>query len=265
MPRPPRPEVVFTDVIQLDVASAAVLLYPNRHDCVTALRCGLGSLGLMGVLQHVPTENRRDGAIRLRDVPPGLILPPPLREIHKALHFHVREDAGWTRAQLRLLLQTEFGLGYRRFIKMHVNPWLIEKGLVTETEVQTFSIIPGVRHQPTQIGKALQSALRAVKQSAEELPALIERDRTAAAARMLALGPGVLLASNLSAMYPIMAEVVQREGAAVDVGEVRAATAAQRAVWPDTLNPVTIRDPRMLLDGFDAAFACADFIENDGP
>src|SRR5688572_8146140 len=161
MPRPPRPEFMFSEESQIDVASAVVLLQPNRRDAAGALRCALGGLGLVGVLRMQRGEGAGTG-FGIRDVPPGMVLPPPLRAVHTAMQFVGSADKVWTRRELRLALQSEFGVGYRRFIRASVYPWLIEKGLVAEEETQVLSIIPATRFQPTALGKTAQAKLRSL-------------------------------------------------------------------------------------------------------
>ena len=263
MPRPPRPEVTFSEEVQIDVASAAVLLYPNRRDASAALRCTLAGLGFAGLLWHEPRPG--NDVFGIREVPPGIILPPPMRALHALLHReHPNAEAFWTRRDLRLVLQAEFGVGYRRFIRLHIYPWLIEKGLVEEQETQVFSIIPASRFQPTTLGKALQSRLRKLRSIAEQLPDLIARDPQAAAMRTIELGPGFLLANNMAPFYRSLASIQFVEAEKLDATSLRKNSADQRAVWVDALNPARIADVRTLIERFDAALAACDFIDNGG-
>jgi hypothetical protein len=249
--------------VQTDVASAAVLLYPNRRDASAAMRCTLAGLGLAGVLRHEPRPDQDVFAIR--DVPPGIVLPPPMRALQSLLyHEQAGEAKFWTRQQLRLVLQAEFGVGYRHFIRSHVYPWLIERGLVEEQETQVFSIIPASRFQPTAAGKMLQSKLRKVRADAEQLPVLIERDPRAAAIRVVEQGPGFLLANNLAPYYRSLATVLFAEGENLDLLSLRKGSADQRAVWVDAVNPIRFADVRMLIERMDAALAACDFVDNGG-
>jgi hypothetical protein len=263
MPRPPGPETQFNEEIQIDAASAAVLLFPNRRDAFAALRCTLAGLGLAGVLRHEPRPDLDVFAIG--EVPPGIVLPPPMRAIHSLLyHEQAGEAKFWTRQQLRLMLQAEFGVGYRRFIRSHVYPWLIERGLIEEQETQVFSIIPASRFQPTATGKLLQSKLRKLRGLAELLPEMIERDPRAAAIRVVEMGPAFLLANTLAPYYRSLATILFAEGENLDLISLRKSSADQRAVWVDAVNPIRFADVRMLIERLDAALAACDFVDNGG-
>lgn len=263
MSRPPRPDPIFSEEVQTDVASAAVLLYPNRRDASAAMRCTLAGLGLAGLLRHEPRPDL--DVFGIREVPPGIVLPPPMRALQTLLyHEQAGEAKFWTRHQLRIVLQTEFGVGYRRFIRAHVFPWLIEKGLIEEQETQVFSIIPASRFLPTAAGKLLQTKLRKLRAAAEQLPDLMATDPRAAAIRAVELGPGFLLANNLAPYYRSLASILFAEGESIDAVSLRKSSADQRTIWVDAVNPIRIADVRVVIERLDAALAASDFIDNGG-
>jgi hypothetical protein len=260
MSRLPRPEFTFSEESQIDVASAVVLLQANRRDAAGAIRCALAGLGLVGVIR---TQRGDAGSgFAIRDVPAGIVLPPPLRAVHTAMQLVGSADKVWTRRELRLSLQSEFGVGYRRFIRANVYPWLIEKGLLAEEETQVFSIIPATRFQPTAQGKTAQARLRSLRTSAEQLPSLLQRDARAAVTSLIELGPGFLLANNLRADYRALGQALSVHADALDIKALWKASTAQRSIWVDALNPPRIADHRNHVDRLDAALAAADFIDN---
>ena len=204
----------------LGAAEAYVLLSLPRTAPAKAVKLGLLALIVQGLVR-METVERRVMLRRMHDVhlyaSPD---PAPVLQPAAASLLGIVRAAGPDGSMSRVvaLAKRAYGGALGGFVKDHVAPVLIERGLATYRPARILGLFPTTRLGRTATGEAERERLERAIRDAREIPRFLDRDPVQAAALAAALGGAILLIDELRPHYEALAAAVRRYAPGDDIG-----------------------------------------------
>lgn len=242
----------------LTPAEAALLIEPRTGSSPRCMQAAL--LALLG-LGHIefsekngPSEKRRLTVRRSDEA-----LPLHLAAVRNALRDYRHGDGSLSSTQVIHALQQRFGLGYGRFVKDHVAPALIERGLLSSERRKFLGLIPYVRFSRTVRGDALAAPLLRLMRAADDLAMLIAADPERALRLVRSAGILLIMSPKARRQLPALRKLIEQRGDDYPVLTFTYVSDEPEAEWEQILELGDIVLSEETLDLLDSIDAVGDF------
>jgi uncharacterized membrane protein YgcG len=192
-------------------AEAFVLLDPLEASPAEAFKIAFLSLVALGVLRITMVETRT-AWLRKQTVPMvSVIRDPPAIPVAAETVSVVRQarasKGGVDLAAVARSAVKTFGPGLMKLRSRVIQPALAERGLLLPQPYRVLWVLSRTRYLHTPAGLAEQRRIEALLDRARLLPSLMETDRDAAKAIVLAAGSLLLLVPELKGIYGQLARL----------------------------------------------------------
>ncbi len=242
--------------------SAIVLLKPNHRDGRDAMRAALGTLGMQQLIRRAPPSNARwFRETRFEIVAPSgerrVALSPAGSAVYEALS-RKSSSSGFTAAEILMVMQKEFGIGYQKFMDELLVPQLVDKGLLERKTARRLWFFSYNRLELTTAGHALQVQLQALKLEVDRIPHLIRSDPQSAVLACVRLGPALLLGSHLGPHLKKLSAIARDQASGVEMARLLDEPDARSMNWLDGQDMLLSMDWTGILDSLEGAFDASD-------
>jgi hypothetical protein len=182
---------------ELTPVEVMVLYRPDGTEGRRAVEVALTLLFARNVLEVERPESARrswrPARVRVAADPDESALPEYLAAVARALRNQRKPDASMLPAEMWSRLQQAFGLGFGGYVREHIWPALIARGLASERETRVLGVFARRVRELTASGQSLQAQVQLELSPARELPRLMKKSPDYAADLILRLGPLALL------------------------------------------------------------------------
>lgn len=245
--------------VPLSPAEAVLLIEPRTSAARVCLQAAL--LTLLGhghIAFDRPAGRFQSPTLRL-EAGDGRPLPPHVDAVKAALSDYKPGCTSLSRLHVVHALQKRFGLGYGRFVRDHVAPPLVARGLLASERRRFLGLFPYTRYERTASGSALAAPLLRVVKAADDLPSMIAADPDRALHLVRTAGVLLLLSPKARRQVPAIRQLLAERG-----GDSPALTFAYvsdepEAEWEQILDLGDIVLSDEGLDLFDSLDVVGDF------
>ena len=192
----------------------------------------------------------------------GRPLAPHLAAMKAALDDYKPGIRSLKRSHVIHALQKRFGLGYGRFVRDHLAPSLIERGLIV-ADRRRFSAVSLHALRATMRGPHSRALLRLMR-AADELPVMIKADPDRAIHLIRSAGVLLVMSPKARRQIPKLRKLIETRGGDAPSLSFAYVSDKPEAEWETILEIGDIALSDEAIDLFDSLDSVGDFTSGDG-